>query len=89
MITAKNLMEIEELIGRWEQGEAVWSDPPLCSLLVTEVARLRRLLRDLYPFVVGTPMQEEVRAEVAPVSNLPTPPKVARTTRPSRCRLPV
>jgi hypothetical protein len=65
MITAKNLVEIDELIERWERGEGVWSDPPLCSLLVSEIARLRTLLRDVFPFVVGTPMQEEVRAEMS------------------------
>jgi hypothetical protein len=64
MMTARNLVEIDELIARWEGGEGVWSDPPLCSLLLGEIARLRTLLRDVFPFVVGTPMQEEVRAEM-------------------------
>jgi hypothetical protein len=64
MMTARDLVEIEQLIERWQRGEGVWSDPPLCTLLVGEIARLRTLLRDVSPFVVGTPMQEEVRAEM-------------------------
>jgi hypothetical protein len=65
MMTARDLVEIEQLIERWERGEGVWSDPPLCTLLVGEIARLRTLLRDVFPFVVGTPMQEEVLAEMS------------------------
>ncbi len=64
MVTERDLHEVDELIARWERGDEVWFDPPLSSTLLVEIVRLRQLLRDVYPFVVDTPMQEEVRAEL-------------------------
>jgi hypothetical protein len=64
MVMERDLRQIDELIARWERGDEVWFDPPLCSSLLVEIVRLRQLLRDVYPFVADTPMQEEVRAEL-------------------------
>jgi hypothetical protein len=64
MVRERDLSQIDELIGRWERGDELWFDPPLCSTLLLEIVRLRRLLKDVYPFVADTPMQEEVRAEL-------------------------
>ena len=58
------LVDIQNLIHRWEEGESLFSDPPLCADLLTEIRRLRGVLMDVFPLVVGTPMQEEVRAEL-------------------------
>ena len=64
MVMERDLRQIDELIARWERGDELWFDPPLCSTLLVEIVRLRQLLRDVYPFVADTPMQEEVRAEL-------------------------
>jgi hypothetical protein len=86
MIRAEDLQDIQRLIARWERGDEVWSDPPLCAALVSEVRRLRRLLKDVYPLLVGTPVQEEVRSEFdgEPGFATPTPRRNARAARSSR-----
>ena len=59
-----DLIDIQNLIHRWEEGESVFSDPPLCLDLLAEVRRLRGLLMDVFPMVVGTSMQEPLRLEL-------------------------
>ena len=77
------LQDIERVIARWKKGDEVWSDPPLCAALVVEVRRLRRLLKDVYPLLIGTPVQEEIRAEFEgePGFVTPAPRRAGRATR--------
>jgi hypothetical protein len=59
-----DLMDIQNLVHRWEEGESVLSDPPLCLDLLAEIRRLRGLLMDVFPMVVGTSLQEPLRLEL-------------------------